>query len=100
MRVVRRYLIIPDEFAGMDIEYYHRAGIEIGARPAIAVEARRRVGDGYEQQPFHNVRGQCTPSGAAAVVARRVIRPAIGPGLSVIGNGVEAPDRLAGRESI
>src|SRR5690606_12031335 len=120
--VVGEVLEVPTQLAGLAVESDDGAGVQVVAGPDAAVEAGRRVADAEVQGPGGGVVGGGHPDGAAATfpgvtVGRAVLAfrhdvsakgspervdvppfapPAVG-GLSRRGDGVPAPDQLAGR---
>ena len=73
-------------------------GVEIGARPDLAIEVRRGIADRQIDDAGFGVERERRPQAAAAMLERLRVLPRLGAGLAGIGNEIELPHRLAGLE--
>ena len=96
VRVVRRWLVIPDEFPGVGIQRHNRCGPKIGARPSLSGEDGVRIaGSPVEKIQLGVVRAG-HPRHAAAVLHGLRIGPGLRAGLALPRRGVPAPLHFAG----
>ena len=75
VHVVGNELPVPQELAGLGVERDDRVGIEVGARPKLAIEVRRGIADGQIDDAGFGVERQRRPQAAAAMLERFRILP-------------------------
>src|SRR5690348_9543958 len=90
---------MPLQLARVRIEREERAGVQVVARPALAVPVRVRVADAPIEQVQLRIVGARQPRRAAAALPDLAF-PRVAARLAGSGNRVEAPDAIAGRRIV
>src|SRR5262249_1070734 len=99
MRVVRCELEMPFELSGLEIERDNRAGVKIVAAPSASVEIRPGISGGPVEQVQIRIEGSAEP-GSPATPLNRKIAPGLRARIALGGNGIKAPELLAGRSRV
>ena len=100
VRVVRRELEIPAQFAGLDVESNEGASIEIVARTNVAIPVRTGIADAPVHQLQFGIVGARNPSGAAprfpCVAGPGLVARLVGTGDSPEAPGLRTGFRVVG----
>src|SRR4030095_4393079 len=95
--VVPNYLVVPAQFACLQIESDNRAQIEVGARPSFARKLRHTVSRDVVDDPYIRIRCTNEPHSTAATLPDRAgFRPRVGSWLAGRGHHEEAPRFFTG----
>src|SRR5215207_2805563 len=95
--VVVHLLEVPAVLTGLRVDRDNRGGEEVVAPPPAAVQVGGGVAGGEVEEPQLGVDRRCKEERSTAVLPRVVLlRPGVVPLLAWAGDGVEAPDFLAG----